>query len=154
MRAAQALERGASHDEIVRSSAEWIDKTSLLVDVATLKYFVRGGRISPMKGLVARLLNLKPIITLDEKGRGQTFGKSLGRGRNMKKILRMIGDRAAERKVWRYAIVHAQNPVRAGVYSRKLEEMLGRPPAYIMDVSPVIGAHSGIGVVGVALMFE
>jgi fatty acid-binding protein DegV len=107
-----------------------------------------------MKGLVARLLHLKPIITLDEKGRGHTFGKSLGRRRNMKKILRMIGDRAAERKVWRYAIVHAQNPARAGAYSRKLEEMLGYPPAYIMDVSPVIGAHSGIGVVGVALMFE
>jgi hypothetical protein len=32
--------------------------------------------------------------------------------------------------------------------------MLGRPPAYTMDVSPVVGAHNGIGVVGVALMRE
>jgi fatty acid-binding protein DegV len=33
-----------------------------LVDVATLKYMVRGGRVSPLKGLFAKILNLKPII--------------------------------------------------------------------------------------------
>src|SRR4030043_1242539 len=66
MRAAEALSGGANHDDIVRLSEEWIAKTRLLVDIATLKYLVRGGRISPMKGLVARLLNLKPIISLDE----------------------------------------------------------------------------------------
>lgn len=154
MRAVEALAGGASHDDIVRLCGEWVGKTRLLVDIATLKYLVRGGRISPMKGLVARLLNLKPIITLDENGKGLPFGKSFGRRANMKKILRMIGEMAAEKKVWRYAIVHAQNKPRAEAYARRLEESLGRPPAYIMDVSPVVGAHNGIGVVGVALMFE
>jgi DegV family protein with EDD domain len=154
MRAAEALSSGASHEDIVRLSGEWIAKTRLLVDIATLKYLVRGGRISPMKGLAARLLNLKPIITLDEDGKGLPFGKSFGRAANMKKILRMIREMAAEKKVWRYAIVHAQNRPRAEAYGRKLEEMLGRPPAYIMDVAPVVGVHNGIGVVGVAVMFE
>ena len=154
MRAAEALSAGATHAEIVRLSEEWIAKTRVLVDIATLKYLVRGGRISPMKGLVARLLNLKPIITIDQNGKGLPFGKSFGRKGNMKKILRMIGQMAAEKKVWRYAIVHAQNLPRAQAYAQKLEESLGRPPAYIMDVSPVVGVHNGIGVVGVALMFE
>ena len=154
MRAAEALGRGASHDDIIHLSEEWIAKTRLLVDIATLKYLVRGGRISPMKGLVARLLNLKPIITVDEKGKGVPFGKSFGRRANMRKILRMIGEMAAEKKVWRYAIVHAQNRPRAEAYARSLEKTIGRPPAYIMDVSPVVGVHNGIGVVGVALMFE
>ncbi|OGD24625.1 MAG: hypothetical protein A2Y69_11580 [Candidatus Aminicenantes bacterium RBG_13_59_9] len=154
MRAAEALSAGAGHDEIIRLSEEWIAKTRLLVDIATLKYLVRGGRISPMKGLVARLLNLKPIITLDENGKGFPFGKSFGRRANMRKILRMIAEMAAEKKVWRYAIAHAQNRPRAEAYARELERMIGRPPAYIMDVSPVVGVHNGIGVVGVALMFE
>jgi DegV family protein with EDD domain len=154
MRAAEALSQGAGHDEIVRLSGEWVAKTRLLVDIATLKYMVRGGRISRTKGLVARVLNLKPIISLDENGKAIAFGKSLGRRANMKKILRMIGEMAAEKKVWRFAIVHAQNMPRAEVYGKKLEELLGQPPAYIMDVSPVVGVHNGIGVVGVALMFE
>jgi DegV family protein with EDD domain len=154
MRAAEALSRGTTHDEIVRLSEEWIAKTRVLVDIATLKYLVRGGRISRMKGLVARLLHLKPIITIDENGKGLPFGKSFGRKGNMKKILAMIAEMAAQDKIWRYAIVHAQNPVRAQLYAHKLEAMLGRPPAYTMDVSPVVGAHNGIGVVGVALMRE
>lgn len=154
MRAAEALNRGATHDEIVRLSVEWIAKTKVLVDIATLKYMVRGGRISPMKGLVARLLHLKPIITLDESGKGLPIGKSFSRRGNMKKILAMIAETAAREKIWRYAIVHAQNPARAQLYAQNLEAMLGLPPAYIMDVSPVIGAHNGIGVVGVAFMQE
>ncbi len=154
MRAAEALSQGATHEEIVRLSEEWIAKTRVLVDIATLKYLVRGGRISPMKGLLARLLHLKPIITIDENGKGLPFGKSFGRKGNMKKILAMISEMAAQGKVWRYAIVHAQNPVRARLYAERLEALLGRPPAYVMDVSPVVGAHNGIGVLGVALMHE
>jgi DegV family protein with EDD domain len=154
MRAAEALSRGATHDEIVRLSEEWTAKTRVLVDIATLKYLVRGGRISPMKGLIARLLHLKPIITLDENGKALPFGKSFSRRGNMKKILAMISEMAAQGKIWRYAIVHAQNPVRARMYAQKLEAMLGRPPAYTMDVSPVVGAHNGIGVLGVCLMLE
>jgi DAK2 domain fusion protein YloV len=154
MRAAEALSQGATHDEVVRLSEEWIAKTRVLVDIATLKYLVRGGRISPMKGLLARLLHLKPIITIDKNGKGLPFGKSFGRKGNMKKILAMISEMAAQGKIWRYAIVHAQNPVRTQLYAQKLEAMLGQPPAYVIDVSPVVGAHNGIGVVGVALMHE
>jgi len=155
MRAAEALSRGMAADEIVEKTQEWIAKTRLWVDIATLKYMVRGGRISRMKGLLARLLNLKPIITLDEEGRGLPFGKSFSRKANMKKILRLVSEEAATKgKVWRYAIVHAQNLPRAQTYARKLQELFGMPPAYIMDVSPVVGVHNGIGVVGIALMYE
>lgn len=154
MRAAEALSRGMTHDEIVRKSEEWIAKTRLLADIATLKYLVRGGRISPMKGLLARMLHLKPIITLDEEGKGFPFGKSFSRKGNMKKILRLVSEMAEKEKIWRYAIVHAQNLPRAQLYAEKLNGLLGMPPAYIMDISPVVGAHNGIGVVGIAVMQE
>jgi DegV family protein with EDD domain len=154
MRAAEAIEQGLSHDEVRRQSDEWIAKTRIWVDVASLKYLVRGGRISPMKGLLARLLNLKPIITLDEEGRGFPFGKSFGRRANMKKILRLAAEYAARGKIWRYSIVHAQNLPRAQKYARIMEEMFGNPPAFIMEVSPVVGAHNGVGVVGIAVMLE
>jgi hypothetical protein len=154
MRAAEALAGGATHDEIRTQAEKWIAKTRVWVDVATLKYLVRGGRISPMKGLLARLLNLKPIITLDEEGRGFPFGKSFGRKGNMKKILRLAAEYAATGKVWRYSIAHAQNLPRAQEYARRMEAMFGFAPAFIIDVSPVVGAHNGVGVVGIAVMLE
>jgi DegV family protein with EDD domain len=154
MRAAEALSQGMTHDDIAQKAEEWIAKTSVWVDIATLKYLVRGGRVSPMKGLLARLLNLKPIITLDKEGKAVSFGKSFSRKGNMKRILRILEKINAQERIWRYAVVHAQNLPRAQAYAEKLNGLLGKPPAYIMDVSPVIGVHNGIGVVGIAVMSE
>lgn len=72
----------------------------------------------------------------------------------MKKILGIVKQWIQTDRIWKYAIVHAQNPGRAGEYAEKLAEIIGKEPAYIVEVSPVIGVHNGIGVVGIAFMFE
>jgi uncharacterized protein len=153
-RAAEALARGATHDEIVTMAETWIEKTRVWIDIGTLKYLVRGGRLSPMKGLLARLLHLKPLIVLDEEGKAVTVAKSFTRDGNMQKIIGRVERTAAGGRVWNYAIAHAQNPSRAQAYADVLEARLGRPPAFVMDVSPVIGVHVGPGAVGVSLMLE
>jgi len=153
-RASEMALAGAPHDEIVRGLESWVGKSRLLVDVRTLKYMVRGGRVSRTKGLVARLLNVKPIITLDAEGKASDAGKSFNRKGNMAKILRLVAAEAAKAPLWNYAVVHALDPDRAAAYGQKLTALLGRPPAYTMSVAPVIGVHSGIGAVAVALLPE
>jgi len=153
-RLALAIEAGKSFSEIKTLAGEYVKKTKVFVDVATLKYMVRGGRVSPMKGLVAKLLNLKPIISLDEDGKGVAYGKSFSRKGNMVKIKKMVADYANQDKVWNYAIVHAQALDRAKIYAADLEKVLGKAPAYIQEISPVVGAHNGIGVVGIGIMSE
>ena len=154
LRAAEAVRAGLGADEIADRAEEWAAKTRLWVDIRTLKYMVRGGRVSPLKGLVARLLNIKPIITLNAEGKAAAAGKSFSRRHNMKKIVGIIRKESAGRKVWNYAVVHAQNPYRALHYAEELGPVLGKKPAYIMDISPVIGVHNGIGAIGVCLMYE
>ncbi len=154
LRAAEAIRSGMAAEDIAASARDWIAKTRLWVDIKTLKYMVRGGRVSPLKGLAAGLLNIKPIIALDDEGRPVALGKSFSRRGNMKKILDLIGREAAGRRVWKYAVVHAQNRFRALRYGAELAPVLGQEPAFIMDISPVIGVHNGIGVVGICLMFE
>ncbi|UCC41896.1 MAG: DegV family protein [Candidatus Aminicenantes bacterium] len=154
LRVAEEIGKGKPHDEIVKLAEEWISKTKILVDIQTLKYMVRGGRISPMKGFLAKILNLKPLVSLDSEGKGAAYGKSYSRRGNMKKILRMVKDMADKEKLWNYAIVHAQNNERAEVYAEKIKESIHLDPGYIVDISPVIGVHNGIGAVGIALMFE
>jgi DegV family protein with EDD domain len=154
LRAAEEIFKGKSHEEIVNLGQEWISKTMILVDIQTLKYMVRGGRVSPMKGFLAKILNLKPIVSLDSDGKADAFGKSFSRRGNIKKIMRTIKERTDREKLWNYAIVHAQNRERAEMYAEQIEGLTGREPAYIMDISPVIGVHNGIGAVGIALMFE
>lgn len=152
--ASDMAEAGAPHDEIVRAIEAAVPKTQLLVDVATMKYLVRSGRVSPVKGLIGRLLKVKPIITLDETGKAADVGKSFSRKANMAKILARVRKKAAEGELEGYAVVHARNPERAALYGKRLTKILGREPAYIMDVAPVIGVHAGVGTVGVALLYQ
>ncbi len=152
LRIAEEILKGKTHQEIVRRAEEWILNTKILVDIQTLKYMVRGGRISPIKGFLAKILNLKPIVSLDSDGKGVAFGKSFSRRGNMKKILRKIKDMADEEILWKYAIVHAQSRERAEMYAEKMKGCIKQDPAYIVDISPVIGVHNGIGAVGIALM--
>jgi DegV family protein with EDD domain len=154
LRTAEAVRAGAAVERIAADAADWVERTRLWVDIRTLKYMVRGGRVSPLKGALAAALNIKPIVSLDAEGKATILGKSFSRRANMKKILGLIRREAAGRPVWNYAIVHAQNPGRARRYAEALSSALGKPPAFVSDVSPVVGVHNGIGVVGVGLMFE
>ncbi len=129
-------------------------KTELLVDIRTLKYMVKGGRVSPMKGLVARLLNIKPIITLDEQGKAIAAGKSFSRKQNFKKILKMVREKHLAHPIHSFSVVHVKNRERAEAYAREIEKICGRPASFIQDVSPVVGVHNGIGAVGLCLTYE
>jgi DegV family protein with EDD domain len=125
-----------------------------MVDVKTLKYFVRGGRVSPLKGAVARLLHLKPIISMNEEGKTYPIAKSFSPKMTMNKIVGEIEKMAGEGPIWNYSVVHALNPDRAHEYVERLRDVTGKEPAFVMGVSPVIGAHSGIGALGIAAMRE
>jgi len=154
LRIAEAIREDIEHDKIVELAEQWISKTKIFVDIQTLKYMVRGGRVSPLKGLLAKILNLKPIISLDSEGKATAFGKSFSRKANMKKIIQIVKDLSSKGEIWNYALVHAQNLDRAQMYASKLEEALHKKPAYIIDISPVIGVHNGIGAVGISLMLK
>jgi DegV family protein with EDD domain len=154
LRVAEAIREGKKHEDVFKAAEEWIEKTKILVDVQTLKYMVRGGRVSPLKGFVAKILNLKPIVSLDSEGKATASGKSFSRKSNMKKIVDKIRKMSEEHQIWNYSIVHAKNLERAEIYAQKLKQEIDRDPLYIMDISPVIGVHNGIGAVGIALMFE
>jgi uncharacterized protein len=153
-RASDMALAGASHEAIAAALESWVPKTTLLVDVNTMKYFVRGGRVSPVKGLLGRLLHIKPIITLNEEGKAADAGKSFSRASNMAKILKACEAFTAANGLWNYAVVHALAPGRAEIYAGKLTARLGRPPLFINDVAPVIGVHAGDGTVAVALLGE
>ena len=72
----------------------------------------------------------------------------------MSKIINILQKRSSEKQIWNYAIVHAQARERAEKYAEKLTKVIGKEPAYIMELSPVVGVHNGIGAIGIGLMEE
>lgn len=146
--AAEAAAGGANHGAIAALLEEAFSRARILVGIADFRYMVRGGRVSALKGFVAAVANLKPIVSLDRSGKGVAFGASFSRAGCERRILRAV-DRERD-SIRRYAVVHAAVPARAALFAAELTRVVGRPPEYVMEISPVVGIHAGVGAVAVA----
>jgi hypothetical protein len=154
LRIAEAIEKGFSHDQIIALAEKWVSDTKLYVTVLTVKYLVRGGRLSIAKGLIARLLHVSPIISLDETGKAIVFDKTFNRKANMERIMNHIRLQTEKKPIWNYIVMHANNPEAAEWYKTRMESLTGKKPASVVDISPIIGANAGTGASAVAFMKE
>ena len=154
LRAAEAIAGGASHDEVVRLIESSIAKARILVSVKTLDYMVRGGRVSPLSGILAKLANLKPIVSVDDDGKSVLYGKAFSVRANIKKILSMVAEDHAAHRVRAYAVVHAGVPEAARQFAARLTDVTGMDPLHVMEISPVVSLNSGPGALSVATMQE
>jgi len=154
LRVAQAIESGLSHNEIVSLADKWIRNTRIFVSVKTLKYMVRGGRVTAAKGLIAKILNINPIVSIDENGSAVVFGKTFNQKANMEKVMDYVTKISDEKNIWNYIVLHANNPEAAEWYSEKMENLTNKKPVSVVNISPVIGANAGIGAASVALLYD
>ncbi len=150
--AAEAIEAGAGHEELLSMLNRWIPQTRIFVSVATFEYMVRGGRVSPLKGKLGRWLNLKPIVSLDEQGKGIAFDKAFSQRANTKKIMSIVAQLHEKSPVEKYCIVHADAADKAQEYERRLTSLLGKPPEYTTEISPIVALNAGRGAVAVSVM--
>jgi len=154
LRIAKAMENGMSHENISSRINEWIEKSHLRVSVTTMKYIVRSGRVSPLKGFIAKLLDLKPIIYMNKEGKTELLGKSFSEKGINKKLIRDIAKLLRNNKVWEYAITHANNPKTVEFYTTEMEKLTGKKPLFVDNASPALVANAGPGVVSISMMFE
>ncbi|MDP4291505.1 MAG: DegV family protein [Bacteroidota bacterium] len=153
-RAALALDEGISHDELVLKIEEWKKKTLLYVNPYTMKNFVRGGRVSKTKGFIAKILNVKPVISMKD-GVADILDKAYSLKANQRMVLRYVDKAIKEQgKIWKYCIVHANNIAGAKSFGEKVEALVGMEPAYYYNISPVVGVNGGTNTLAVCMMFE
>jgi hypothetical protein len=151
-RVAEEIDMGKPLNELVEFTETLLSKTRILVGVKTLKYMIRSGRVSPVKGILANIFNLKPIISLDGNGASKLLGKSFGFRNNINNILKELIHRNKQHPIYRYAIGHAHNEVEAIATAKAIESAIGKEAEFIIDIAPVIGVHAGIGSVSVAFI--
>jgi len=154
IRAARALENGMDADGLSARIKEWIPKSGIRVSVQTLKYIIRTGRVSPMKSFIARNLDLKPIIALDENGKAVLSGKSFTEKGCGRKVIREMERIHHKNRIWEYTITHASNSETANYYAGEMERITGKKPLYLDHASPVLVTHTGPGIVCISYLLE
>lgn len=150
--AAEMLDAGASHDEVVAGVQELIPRSRIYVCLDTLEYAVRGGRVPDTIGKLGMKLGLRPIMSIDPEGKGTAFGAAFSQAGLTKKIRRMVMRQLEKGGIKAYAIVHVENAELAERYSRDLSALIGREPEFITEVSSIVAIHSGPGSVAVCLI--
>jgi len=154
LRTAQAIEAGYSHDQVVNMAEKWTNNIRIFISVKTMKYLVRSGRVPFVMGLIARILNICPIVSIDESGKAIVFDKAFNQRSNMEKVMRYITKICNKKIIWNYIVLHANNTDAARWYSEKMEMLTNKKPASIVNISPILGANAGIGAAAVSLLFD
>lgn len=148
--AALAAKAGQSI-EMIREMLEKIrEATEVIYTLDTLEYLQRGGRIGRVQALAGSLLKIKPVIKVDKSdGKYSTVGT----GRSIKRTLDMIVSYlektyTSETPLW-LSVMHGQFQEQAEVLSEMLKQRLHVERLEILRISPVLGVHTGPGIVGV-----
>lgn len=146
--AARAAQTGADLEEVV-AAARYVSDTGYMIQTAdTLKYLYMGGRIGRAQHLVGTLLNVKPLIGMEE-GTIVALGQVRTRSRAYAKMIELMRDRNPTQAPIKVAITHVAVPEQAELLLDMVEQAFDCRETLISQLSPVLGVHSGPGMVGV-----
>lgn len=143
--AALLREEGLVFEEIVQKIENTIANTHIYVSVKDLKYMIRGGRVSKVQGIILSKLKLKPVISIDEKGNGSIFAKTLSIKSAEKAILKKIRKDMKEFTIEKYSMVYADDVSVMDRFVSKVEKIIGKKPEYVDSISPIVGLNAGKG---------
>ena len=144
--AATKAREGASITEV----RDWLEQNKLHLahwfTVDDLMFLFRGGRVSKTSAWAGTLLNIKPVMHVDDEGRLVPLEKVRGRRKSLKALVDHMGASAlqpvAEQTVF---ITHGDCREDAELVAQMVRERFGVRDIVINYVDPVIGAHSGPG---------
>lgn len=116
--------------------------------IDTLKYLRAGGRIGKVEGTIGDILKIKPIITVNDDGVYETLAKARGIRRALSKTIDYMIERFEGKKV-HLAIHYGTDLEKATMVKDRLEEQLDVVATDLVELTPVLGIHTGPGMIAV-----
>lgn len=148
--AAKLAQEGLSGAEIAEKVIQVRDKQVIYAGLQTLEYLYKGGRLSRASAAIGTIANIKPIITVSNEGKVESFAKGIGVKRAIQTIIKTVQGHEIDEnfEIWSLCSVDNEN---CEALEAALAE-IGHPVSGRMQVGPTIGAHVGPGVYGVTFI--
>lgn len=138
--------------ETLQAVADWLDaccrQVCHWVTVKDLAHLKRSGRLSGATALVGTMLDIKPIIQVTEEGKLVNTGKTRGRKASIRALAKHFGENRSPEKEDLITIAHGDCPEDAQILATILREEYGVKNIHTGYVGPILGAHTGPGVLG------
>lgn len=145
LEAARLAKEGKSRQEILEAIADQRDHMEHIFTVDHLEYLLRGGRISRTSAFVGNLLNIKPILGMNQEGQLVPVEKVRGSKKVYRRIVDRVKEKIADPQKNTVAIPHADNPQAAEKLEAMIREEVGVQNFLTLPVGAVIGSHAGPG---------
>ncbi len=148
--AAKAARMGWSVEQILAAMKNMKNQTETMFTMTDMRYLIHGGRISHIKGLIASVLKIKPIVGMnDEDGRYQPRGQEMILNKAFQRMAEMVKARYGEQKL-RVQFMHGDNLPGAEALREAFKNLVDFVEDPLICLTPAIGAHAGPTVVAFA----
>jgi DegV family protein with EDD domain len=148
---AEMIAKGKSYDEITKQLPAMREKISVFFVVDTLKYLIKGGRIGKVAGALGSIMDVKPIISIGKDGIYYTYEKIRGKKQVFKRMLSIAKEKIEDGKaqVW---VMHGNAAQEAKQLMEKLKTIPNISDLKLGSVGPVLGVHTGPGLLAFAVI--
>lgn len=148
-----AAKNGATYEEVLDLLKFLVEKTKHIFTVYDLKYLYEGGRVSKTKAKISSVLNILPILEVDEEGKLFVSEMVRGKNKSYKKMMEMIEERTTSDGSDTVFPVYADDIKVLDPLIKKLEER-GHYKFLPLEIGQTIAAHVGPDIFGLAYLSE
>jgi DegV family protein with EDD domain len=144
LEAAERAKGGAAREQVRAHVESLVPKAKLLCGIDTLHYLEKGGRIGRARALLGSLLNVKPMVTLKD-GAVEPLGRARSRTQLVDRLVQLL---TREGKLSRLAVLHGAALQDAEKLRERVRPSYPHLEISLTEVGPVLGTHTGPGVIG------
>ena len=152
LEAARAAATGATLEEVVRRAGEIAAKIRFLFTLDTFEYLRKSGRMGGAAALMGNLLQIRPVLYMPQ-GTVEVFARPRTKPRAIQVILQQMAKEPQERPM-HAGIAHADVREEAEELRRAVSERFACAELLLTEFTPVVGAHTGPGLIGIAFYTE
>lgn len=148
-----AAKNGASYDEVLDLLEFLVKNTKHIFTVYDLKYLYEGGRVSRTKAKISSVLNILPILEVDEEGKIYLSDVVRGKNKSYKKMVEIMKEKSNSNGDDRIFPVYADNKELLDSLINKLKDK-GYKKFLILEIGQTIASHVGPDIYGLAYLAE
>ncbi|MCF0142210.1 MAG: DegV family protein [Parasporobacterium sp.] len=150
----EEAKKGLSIEELAAAVQEKLLHICHWFTVDDLVYLKRGGRVSAAAAFVGGVLDIKPVLHVDNEGHLISMSKVRGRKQSLKGLFAQYEELALDRENGVYFISHGDCLDDALALEAMIEKKYGNKATVITDIGAVIGSHSGPGTLALFFLGE
>jgi DegV family protein with EDD domain len=155
LHAAELAEVGRSADEIVAEIERIRDQSGIFFTVEVFDNLLASGRIGRGKVMIAGLLDIRPVLTLDEAGRAVPLTSVRGAAKVLPKMLDLIAAKVPSgARALRFGVIHVGRPAIVAEVTTEVRRRFGNREVIVAPATPVLATHLGPGAWGLAWQWE